>query len=54
MSPALKQHLALHCFSVLTLPRRQEKMEVWVINNIRSALEKGQLMSPVPEQKDLK
>ncbi|KAK4943856.1 glyoxylate reductase [Elasticomyces elasticus] len=32
----------------------QEKMEEWVINNIRSALEKGHLMSPVPEQKNIK
>ncbi|KAI1616817.1 D-3-phosphoglycerate dehydrogenase, variant [Exophiala viscosa] len=32
----------------------QEKMEEWVINNIRSALEEGHLMSPVPEQKDIK
>lgn len=28
----------------------QEKMEEWVIDNIRSALEKGKLISPIPEQ----
>jgi glyoxylate reductase len=28
----------------------QEKMEEWVISNIRSAVEKGELMSPIPEQ----
>jgi len=39
---------------VLTLLCQQEKMEEWVINNIRSALEEGHLMSPVPEQKDVK
>jgi len=28
----------------------QEKMEEWVINNIKSALKEGKLMSPIPEQ----
>ncbi|KAH8598823.1 D-isomer specific 2-hydroxyacid dehydrogenase [Bisporella sp. PMI_857] len=31
----------------------QTKMEVWCIDNCRSALEKGKLMSPVGEQKDM-
>ncbi|KAL3420823.1 glyoxylate reductase [Phlyctema vagabunda] len=31
----------------------QTKMEVWCIENVKSALEKGVLKSPVPEQKDL-
>jgi len=31
----------------------QTKMEVWCIENVRSALEKGKLMSPVAEQKDI-
>jgi len=28
----------------------QEKMEEWAINNIRSALTKGTLVSPISEQ----
>ena len=32
----------------------QTKMEIWCINNVRSAVEKGKLMSPVAEQKDMK
>lgn len=28
----------------------QAKMEVWVIDNIRSGIEKGKLLSPIPEQ----
>ncbi|KAG4417344.1 hypothetical protein IFR04_009485 [Cadophora malorum] len=31
----------------------QTKMEVWCINNLRSAVEKGKLVSPVFEQKDM-
>jgi glyoxylate reductase len=31
----------------------QTKMEIWCIDNVRSALEKGKLMSPVQEQKDM-
>jgi len=31
----------------------QTKMEVWAIDNVRSAIEKGRLKSPVGEQKDL-
>ncbi|KAK6594318.1 glyoxylate reductase [Botrytis cinerea] len=31
----------------------QTKMEVWCIDNVRSAIEKGKLMSPVGEQKDM-
>jgi glyoxylate reductase len=31
----------------------QEKMEVWCIDNVKSAIEKGVLMSPVGEQKDM-
>jgi glyoxylate reductase len=31
----------------------QTKMEVWCIENVRSAIQTGKLMSPVPEQKDL-
>jgi lactate dehydrogenase-like 2-hydroxyacid dehydrogenase len=31
----------------------QTKMEIWCIDNVRSALEKGRLMSPVPEQKGM-
>lgn len=31
----------------------QTKMEVWAIDNVRSAIEKGKLKSPVGEQKDL-
>ena len=31
----------------------QEKMELFVVDNVRSALEKGNLLSPVPEQKDM-
>lgn len=31
----------------------QTKMEVWCINNVRNALEKGKLVSPVSEQKDM-
>ena len=31
----------------------QEKMELFVVDNVRSALEKGTLLSPVPEQKDM-
>lgn len=38
----------------LTLDPRQEKMEAWVIDNIRSALETGNLMSPIFEQQDIK
>lgn len=30
-----------------------EKMEEWCMENVRSAVEKGKLMSPVPEQVDL-
>lgn len=29
----------------------QEKMELFVVENVKSALEKGKLISPVPEQK---
>ncbi|TVY57775.1 putative 2-hydroxyacid dehydrogenase UNK4.10 [Lachnellula cervina] len=32
----------------------QTKMEIWCIDNVRSAVEKGKLMSPVGEQKDMK
>ncbi|TVY68681.1 putative 2-hydroxyacid dehydrogenase UNK4.10, partial [Lachnellula suecica] len=32
----------------------QTKMEVWCIDNVKSAVEKGKLMSPVGEQKDMK
>jgi glyoxylate reductase len=32
----------------------QTKMEIWCIDNVRSAVEKGRLMSPVGEQKDMK
>ena len=31
----------------------QTEMEKWCIGNVRSALEKGKLNSPVPEQKDM-
>ncbi|CAL3964447.1 unnamed protein product, partial [Diplocarpon coronariae] len=31
----------------------QTKMEVWCLNNLRSALEKGELVSPVSEQRDM-
>lgn len=31
----------------------QTKMEVWCIENVRGAVEKGALVSPVPEQKDM-
>ena len=31
----------------------QEKMELFVVENVRNALEKGKLLSPVPEQKDM-
>jgi lactate dehydrogenase-like 2-hydroxyacid dehydrogenase len=31
----------------------QTKMETWCIDNVRSAIEKGKLMSPVGEQKDI-
>ncbi len=31
----------------------QEKMEMFVVENVRSALETGKLLSPVPEQKDM-
>jgi glyoxylate reductase len=31
----------------------QTKMEIWCIDNVRSAVEKGKLMSPVGEQKDM-
>ena len=31
----------------------QEKMEHFVVDNVRSALETGKLKSPVPEQKDM-
>jgi glyoxylate reductase len=32
----------------------QQKMEEWCIGNVRSAVEKGELVSIVGEQKDLK
>lgn len=31
----------------------QEKMEEWCIGNVRSAVEKGKLTSPVSEQKNM-
>jgi len=31
----------------------QTKMEVWCIENVRGAIEKGELVSPVGEQKDM-
>ncbi|RAL65210.1 hypothetical protein DID88_001316 [Monilinia fructigena] len=31
----------------------QTKMEIWCIDNVRSAIEQGKLMSPVGEQKDM-
>jgi lactate dehydrogenase-like 2-hydroxyacid dehydrogenase len=31
----------------------QTKMEIWTMKNVRSAIEKGKLMSPVGEQKDM-
>ena len=31
----------------------QEKMEHFVVDNVRTALETGELKSPVPEQKDM-
>ena len=31
----------------------QIKMELWNIDNVRSALETGKLKSPVPEQRDM-
>jgi glyoxylate reductase len=31
----------------------QNKMEIWCMENVRSAIETGKLMSPVPEQKDM-
>jgi glyoxylate reductase len=31
----------------------QTKMERWCIQNVRSAIEMGKLISPVPEQKDM-
>ncbi|QSZ29044.1 hypothetical protein DSL72_003554 [Monilinia vaccinii-corymbosi] len=31
----------------------QTKMEIWCIENVRSAIEKGKLVSPVGEQKDM-
>lgn len=31
----------------------QTKMEVWCIDNVKSAIEKGKLFSPVGEQKDI-
>lgn len=31
----------------------QTAMEVWCIDNVRSAVEQGKLKSPVPEQADL-
>lgn len=31
----------------------QTKMEVWCIGNVRAAIERGELVSPVPEQKDM-
>ena len=31
----------------------QIKMELWNVDNVRSALETGKLKSPVPEQKDM-
>lgn len=31
----------------------QTKMEVWCIDNVKSAIEKGSLFSPVGEQKDM-
>ena len=46
--------------SVMLLPHMgtytyetQEEMELHVVENVRSALEKGVLVSPVPEQKDM-
>ena len=32
----------------------QTEMELWNIGNVRAALERGELNSPVPEQKDMK
>ena len=32
----------------------QTKMELMVVDNVRMALEEGKLLSPVPEQKDMK
>lgn len=47
--------------SVMLLPHMgtwtvetQTKMEVWCIDNVKSAVTKGVLMSPVGEQKDMK
>lgn len=31
----------------------QEKMELFVVENVKSALEKGKLLAPVPEQKEM-
>lgn len=31
----------------------QERMEVFVVENVRSVLEKGELLAPVPEQRDM-
>ena len=31
----------------------QEKMELFVVDNVRSAVEKGRLLAPVPEQRDM-
>jgi glyoxylate reductase len=31
----------------------QERMEIWTIDNVLSAIKKGKLMSPVGEQKDM-
>lgn len=31
----------------------QQKMELFVVSNIKSALETGKLRSPIPEQKDM-
>lgn len=31
----------------------QEGMEMFVVENVKSALETGKLLSPVPEQKDM-
>ena len=36
-----------------TNPQTQEAMERWNISNVRLAVEKGKLRSPVPEQADM-
>lgn len=50
----------IKCDRALLLPHMgtwtietQTKMEVWAIDNVRQAVEKGTLKSPVPEQKDM-